>query len=311
MEIDLLNASGFLVVLCFLCNEKCDENFLDSISEIHNESIPEKGYLFKGSNNLYLFGSNGTYSISMITFYDHMNRFKKDGLFDETIEFCKKAISGNYKATIGLPLNPVQKCIKIEESITSILNKKCEDDLKNSENTPSSVAEYFINLSKELKLKNWMTSQCLKIFQSRGLLKEYFNSIVNSDPTATYFYYGKDWVSELIENSGSLSINKFLLSLPKKVAPNQILIQMAKKNNDIDLLVDILIHKIGDYIDAAAVIWNTGNNEKLCLLYNNYLYPETTDIQISVSLIAWLFGVKRAENSDENSGENENDEEEN
>lgn len=292
-------------------NKSTKENFLDSISEIHNENIPEKGYLFTGRNILYLFGSENTYKISMITFFDIINRYKKEGKFNEIIDFCKKAISGDYKATIGLPLNPVQKSIKIEESISQTLNQKCQEDLNDPAKTPYSTANNFILLSKELGLKNWVITNALKYFQSKGFLNDYFKAIINSDPDANLFFYNKDWALTLLENIDTLDASKFLLSLPKKVVPNNILIQVAKKKNDIDLLVDILIYKMNDYVDAAAVIWNSGNNEKLSRMYNSFLYPSTSDIQISVSLISWLFGVKKIKDTNNDNAEGQENENKN
>ena len=271
-------------------------NEYDEISpEIHNEQIPFKGCLVNGKSMFYLFGSENSYKISMVNFSETIAQYKEEGKFDDAIDFCKRAVEGDYRATVGLPSNNVQRNLKIEEAISSFLEEKCINDFKNNKK-PEEIAKFFIKLSMNMKFHNWMIVIGLKIFKQNKHLHDYFQEIIAFDHEATFFSYTKEFVDELLNNDSNLDINSFILLLPRSVSKPQQLIQYAYKKNDIKLMANIMIQKLNNYIDSAQSYYNANDSESLCELFHSYLFPSVNDKHLSESLIKWLFGIKRDEN---------------
>lgn len=276
---------------------------VDQAYEINNETLPQKGVLVNNTNHFFLFAERNSYKITMTTFYETMIHFKQSpSNFNEVIDFCKRALSGDYRATLGLPYNYDQKSMRIEESLTPFLNTECESKIiqLNKEQLVE-VEKWVIQLSKELNLKNWAINSGVRIFQKYNDLNNFFNEIISIDPDATFFTYTQEFVPLLLDSCKefhSPKINDFILSLPKKVASAKDLIQYARSTNDNWFLSDILIKKLNNFVDAATVLYNSKDREHLALLLNKYLHSHATDPPNAIALISWLFAIKQQEENE-------------
>lgn len=237
--------------------------------------LDTEGFILSVESCINVITHNSIIYYSMSSFED---RIRQMNSFEEIISLCQKALQDDPDSSIGLPPTLITKSIVIENAITEKFNERIFQMLE--QQNPSEVAQYAINLSKELFLKNWVVNHGLRIFNEKEQALILIRIILQTDPDATFFFYTQEFVEMLISNSQNIDINQFLVKLPSKITPPKILLPYAYERHDHEMIANIYLNRLHDPKGACLIMLSENNFDKVIQIIKD---------NPSQSLFKWLF----------------------
>lgn len=238
---------------------------------------PISGFSIQGSSNNgpVFFKDSKLYRLSLQPFTSTIELYS-DSVEDaeKAINFCKKAISNDPLATIGLPNNQNQRNLVIERSISQILANYLSDQLTKDASNASQIADNFIKISQDLNLNDWIINQAVPIFEEKGLIDLIIEKVIQADPTASLFTYNRKFVESIIRNAekvnkeeeNGISVSNFLLALPNRILPPIEIIKFAEKVGSNFLLAQVYAIRLGDIKSALKVLANADLFSNVCII---------------------------------------------
>lgn len=237
------------------------------------------GIFLHGNNSFKIVTYDNVWELGFITFKEKIDSFHND--YRGAIEFCKIGLKKDLFGIVGIPQNPLQKKLFIEEKMSLILENLIKEELKDSNNVLD-IINYFYDLSKET-LINFLSPNIISIFKENQL-KLFLSKILEVDKDAKLFIYTEDLINLIIDNCYDLNISDFLLKIPG--INTKTLFDFCLKTKNYDLLANLYLDKLNDPISSMNILANCGNYEKINNLVN--LIDEKNQY-ISEMVIKWLF----------------------
>ncbi|OHS96094.1 hypothetical protein TRFO_37762 [Tritrichomonas foetus] len=261
---------------------------ITSITEMQgcHTSIPVNGLYIDGYNSIVVFSPTKLYEVKMVTFEDKIEAFREKDDFQNAVNLCRKAMKNDQSASTGLPANESQKARVIERVLSPFLESRTEKRLK-FEFQVEEQADYLMNLSKDLKMTDWIVSGALNLFNEANQLPLFFKKIIMTDPDAKFFNYNDNFVDLLLKEHGDLDITSFLLCLPTKVAPHKKLLEYGLNTKNSELLAKIYLKKLNDPVKCVSIYSHANNEQKIFEVLSEYI-SEDTQIHAD-NLIRWIF----------------------
>lgn len=250
---------------------------LDTNTSSEIES-PINGFSIQGGSNNgpVFFKDNKLYRLTLQPFTSTIelyNESVEDA--EDAINFCKKAISNDPLATIGLPNNQSQRILVIERSISQILSNYLTSQLEKNPSDASNIADKFIRISQELFLHDWPINEAIPIFEKKGLIDLIIEKIIEVDLSASLFTYNRNFIESIINNSQksdnkdeekTANISNFLLSIPNRLLPPVEIIKYAEKVGNSFLLAQVYSIRLGDIKSSLQVLSNCDRFDDVCVI---------------------------------------------
>ncbi|KAH0787908.1 vacuolar protein sorting-associated protein 8 [Histomonas meleagridis] len=253
-------------------------------------TIPFQGTFLHGVSNFRIITNDKIWKFSLFSFAEKIEIFQETHNHHGAIEFCKKAKNNELHGIVGLPQNPSQKSLFIERQISVILEQMLNEEIKTSDkNKISESIDFLIQLSKDLSMSDWITSNAIRYFKSSEYLKIFFEHIIKGDPDAQFFHYTKNFVDLLIETYPDPSIRDFLLKLPSKAAPTTSLLKYCLSSKDLNLLKNVYIERLNDPLTCVKIFANSKDYETVSDIILDVISNDFNTNNKANSLIEWLF----------------------
>jgi hypothetical protein len=160
-------------------------------------------------------------------FSEELEKFKVANNVNAGISLCKQAISNFAEGLIGLPVNPIERRLEVEENLRSFLEFITKEQLKHGEE-PRKLAKYLFDIAKEFGIEDLFVKEVFGIFNELNVTSEFVAQIIEQDPEARLLPYKPGFVGIVIENCKGLDVNEFLVNLPSKIIPPSILLKYAQ-----------------------------------------------------------------------------------
>lgn len=274
---------GFItedIVIVFDSKNKCE---LLSVQDKTVASIfcPIFGFRISFNYEMLIFSDMKLYLLTLPSFGDQVQTFRETNDINGAIDLCKKALSGNPSATIGLPPNVGQRAILIEQMISGFLSSSCRQRLTDKPEEAKMLADEIITLSKDLNMQDWLAEEGLQIYSEMNMLPLFFTEIINSDPDASFFSYNTNFISSLLAlKNPPFDATNFLLKCPTKIVSPVEILKYAQEQNNIDLIKQIYLNRFNDPISICKILANLDKYEELC---------EIVETHLNGSVVNWLF----------------------
>jgi hypothetical protein len=216
--------------------------------------LPGQGLVIRGRNSIELLSQQSLTSFFLPSFYDQMESFKAVNDVAGAVAFCKRAIAGATDATVGLPLNSVQRSLVIENHLSSFLEISTKERLRRRE-SPAEVACFLIDLAKELSMEEWIGQSAVLLFRDANAVDVFLAQVIAADPSAQLFSYHAQFAQLALENSTGSDISEFLAALPPKIVSSAALLKYALREKNFRLAATVYIERFGDPISALSVLY--------------------------------------------------------
>jgi hypothetical protein len=266
------------------------EGFLVSVTGNFKSRVKSQfqGEFTAGDDRFYVSSEGSLRRATLQTFRDRMDRCRASGDFDSSLDLCKGALRNEAMASIGLPSNPGQRRLVIEETLRDVLGTETTRRLSDGASSGSSVADWLIGVNRELGMEDWIVSQGVAIFESHGQLPVLLKQIIESDPDATMFAYTAQFGSKLLESPRDFNVRDFILKLPNKVVSEEAVLRYGIAAGDDLLLSEFYVNCLNDVGSGLTVLANCNRYDDVCSL----LLSRSDDMESS---IRWVFRLSEGE----------------
>jgi hypothetical protein len=199
-----------------------------SSKEIKTIRLSVKGILVSSSHTIRVLSNDSLTLLSLSkVFSEELEKFKVANNVNAGISLCKQAISNFTEGLIGLPVNPIERRLEVEENLHSFLEFVTREQLKHGEE-PRKLAKYLFDIAKEFSIEDWFVKEVFGIFNELNVTSEFVAQIIEQDPEARLLPYTPVFVGIVIGNCKGLDASEFLFNLPSKIIPPSILLKYAQ-----------------------------------------------------------------------------------
>jgi hypothetical protein len=240
------------------------------------------GEFIAGDDKFFIVHDGFVWRVMLQTFRDKMGISRAAGDFAASLDLCKRAMANDPEASVGLPSNPGQRALMIEQTLSDILVTEANRRLDDRAADAAMVVDWLIGLNRELGMEDWIVNEGVGIFRDRDMLPTFFQRIIHADPEATAFSYTANFGSLLLETPRDFDIRTFVLKLPKKIVSEEAVLNYGIAANDHLLLSDFYVNRLGDLVSGLTVLANGHRFDEVCSL----LLARPRDMECS---IRWLF----------------------
>jgi hypothetical protein len=266
------------------------EGFLVSVTGNFKSPVRSQfqGKFTAGDDRFYVASEGSLRRATLQTFRDRMDRCRASRDFDSSLDLCKGALRNEAMASIGLPSNPGQRRLVIEETLRDVLETETTRRLSDDTSLGSSVADWLIGVNRELGMEDWIVTRGVAIFELHGQLPALLKQMIESDPDATTFAYTAQFGSKLLEIPRDFNVRDFILKLPNKVVSEEAVLRYGVAAGDDLLLSEFYVNRLNDVGSGLTVLANGGRYDDVCSL----LLSRGDDMESS---IRWVFRVSDGE----------------
>ena len=243
------------------------------------------------------------YQYFLPTFQDSFDTLRNADKLDEAKELCEKAIAGETSVCIGLPSNPSQRFLVVQQNFLGFFDQFIREKVskENNENALNKLIDQSITISENMHSLDWVTTKLLQIFKEEGKTVPYFKHLLTLDPNAQKFLYTQEFFNELILQKATKQIFTFIQQLPETIAPSALALKYAVDNKEYDLALDFYINRLHDIISCINLLYDI---KKFKEMYDNYLmkYIEAQNeddslFKLTIKIISWLFAFSKEQNT--------------
>ena len=247
--------SGAFVMTATKSGDVTLYNFLEGTES--TTKVEGNGLYSFGNNCVHVLSQNSLQTLFLMAFTDQIEAMKKENDVEGAVALCKKAMEGDPKATVGLPMNVSQRALVIENAISSLLTKWTMEKLRKKED-PAAVADYLIQLSLDLHIEEWVARNALRLFKEADVVGVFIEHIIKADPTAQSFTYNSQFVSLALEFCQDLDMSEFLYALPSKIIDPTALLRYVLKVHNVKMAANVYQERLNDPLSAMSVFYSIG-----------------------------------------------------
>ena len=293
----------FFINQKMICLMTSDNQYIYIMLEDGSKSTYKAGHeglAISSYNSFSVLTDSKIYQYFLPTFQDSFEVCQNSSNLEGAQTLCKKAIDGDVSASLGLPTNPSQRFLVVQQSFMGFFDQYIREKVAenaNSEPYLKKLIDQSISISEEMHCSEWITTKLLQIYKDEDKLQVYFKHILELDPNAQKFFYTEDFVNDLILQKANKELFAFIEQLPETIAPSALILKFAIDNKEYDLAVDIYFNRIQDIISGLTLLFDVQKYQDICEKYLvKYIQVQNSDADMfhtTVNVIKWLFAFSK------------------